>query len=643
MKRFFLVVMFFLLITVILGSFTYLFFDLTPIKSFLVFFVSLLVTATIFKKKKDFFEFDSQDTKEDEVFLKGKLLALLLNTLLIALGVTLLFYLHTKSSQEVLQSPWLAISKKFFVMMFLFYFVYIYLILKQLVSKTTLLVGFIISTSVALLIYKLGYGFDIHIHEAALNVIKEKGAIFPKTIYYSGMYAFDTIFSNLFFIPINFIQKIIVPIIMPSIIFIFANHFLKQKSGVFILALILSPILPIFIVSTPYAMAFCLLILEIIILSQFYIEKENNSVKFFIWAYLIAIACFTVHPLPGIVALLYPIIIFTYKKYGYGASIAASVATAFALPVAFLFNEIQKTGFVGFKNLALRAAEFDYHLFLPQFYTINHYSVLLNFIYAWGAVLIVFYIFVSLLGIFTELKNGYKKNTPQIFAGCSIFLSYIIIIIFNRHPMVIGYEANDFANRALTIFYALLFPLFLIGMMRLLNTYKINTNFKNNIIIVFIFSALICSSIYLAYPRIDRAYSTHEYNTSIYDINTVKKIKDDAEQNLYFVLANQQVSAAAIKTLGFQETTNTKEGKTYIYPIPTGGELYKYYLEIVNNNYLTPQTVKNATEFMKIKKVYIVINDYWWRSKELNNSLTKIAKKHFSVDNGKTNVFLFEE
>ena len=54
-----------------------------------------------------------------------------------------------------------------------------------------------ISYSVAVIVYGVGYGFDPFIHQATIKFIDEFGAVSPKPLYYAGQYSLEIIAHKL--------------------------------------------------------------------------------------------------------------------------------------------------------------------------------------------------------------------------------------------------------------------------------------------------------------------------------------------------------------------------------------------------------------------------------------------------------------
>ena len=112
----------------------------------------------------------------------------------------------------------------------------------------------------------------------------------------------------------------------------------------------------------------------------------------------------------------------------------------------------------------------------------------------------------------------------------------------------------------------------------------------------------------------------------------------------YIVLADQAVSAAALRELGFKQYFRSNDKsiaeQIFFYPIPTGGALYQYYLKMV---YESPsrQIAEEAAKLAGVDKVYLVINDYWFDSASLIAKAKQTADSWRSINNGKNYVFAY--
>jgi hypothetical protein len=143
-------------------------------------------------------------------------------------------------------------------------------------------------------------------------------------------------------------------------------------------------------------------------------------------------------------------------------------------------------------------------------------------------------------------------------------------------------------------------------------------------------------SLYTSYPRFDRYYNYHSYAASQADIDAVRWIANDAKSQDYIVLANQQVSAAALSQLGFKKYYHDN---IFYYPIPTSSPLYQYYLDMV---YQAPnkKTALAALDLVGAQEVYFVLNKYWWAFPKI------LAEAEFNADSwqefGPGEVYVFK-
>jgi len=125
---------------------------------------------------------------------------------------------------------------------------------------------------------------------------------------------------------------------------------------------------------------------------------------------------------------------------------------------------------------------------------------------------------------------------------------------------------------------------------------------------------------YNALPRNDALVAGHGWSVGQADIEAVRAIEHESHGQPYTVLANQSVSAAAVSQLGFKRY----HGETFFYPIPTGGELYNTFLRMTYNE-PSRETAREAAKLGGTNVVYLVVNDYWWNARNLNDTLVTLA------------------
>jgi hypothetical protein len=203
---------------------------------------------------------------------------------------------------------------------------------------------------------------------------------------------------------------------------------------------------------------------------------------------------------------------------------------------------------------------------------------------------------------------------------------------------IINYEQSDYANRLMTIAVIFLSPFIILTIREF--TAKISELPERSLKLfwLILIAIFITISLYLAYPRFDRYFNSRGYSTSRFDLEAVKKI-DEQTNNNYVVLANQQVSIAALQLLGFNHYYQTPQGLIYFYPIPTGGRLYQYYLDIVYKN-PNRETMLKAMDLVEVNEAYLIINKYWNESTKIINAAKLTADNWETV--GGQEIFIFK-
>jgi hypothetical protein len=217
----------------------------------------------------------------------------------------------------------------------------------------------------------------------------------------------------------------------------------------------------------------------------------------------------------------------------------------------------------------------------------------------------------------------------------SFLLSYLLSQGLNFEHLI-AYERDYYRQRILINSIIFFLPTIIIGLKYLLMKLSLTDKY-------FKFSALIlgslvlCASLYHSYPRHDNFYNSRGYSLSSQDIETVEFIEENSVNNDYIVLANQQVSLAALKTYGFKKYY---QNDIFYYPIPTSGKLYKYYLNMV---YKGPsnETIKKARELTGAETVYFVINKYWWASIKIVDEASLFADEKYKLFNGDVYIFKY--
>ena len=207
-----------------------------------------------------------------------------------------------------------------------------------------------------------------------------------------------------------------------------------------------------------------------------------------------------------------------------------------------------------------------------------------------------------------------------------------------KFTFLIDYERSNYISRLPVLMGLFVLPALILAVDYLLS--KIWRATKNEIISAWlIITILITASLYLSYPRLDAYINSRGYSVSAADILAVRSI-DKQTNKPYLVLANQQTSVASLKELGFNHYFETASGPIFFYPIPTGGQLYSYYLEMVNKN-PDRKTMVAAMDLVGVNESYFVISKYWWLSSRLIAEAKINANSFWEVSNGDIYIFKF--
>ena len=232
-------------------------------------------------------------------------------------------------------------------------------------------------------------------------------------------------------------------------------------------------------------------------------------------------------------------------------------------------------------------------------------------------------------------RRGYRRTVLAAAGiGLALFVSVILLKSGVVYRDVIDYEQQNYGNRLFEIILLLTAPLALAAVAwwwRKLPTIDPGVRLFQ----VLLFAGTVAALAYATFPRVDDFQLSRGYSVSVHDVNAVRKIHD-AAAGPYVVLANQSVSAAALREYGFLKYY----GEQFYYSIPTGAPLYRAYLDMV---YQGPSrdVVRAAMRSVGAPTAYFVINRYWTNSEKIAEAAKKTADEWFSVDDGEVYVFRY--
>jgi len=483
-------------------------------------------------------------------------------------------------------------------------------------------------TSITPLIYKIGFGFDGFLHIASERVLLSTGTLTPKPLYYIGQYVFTTWLSRLFTMPIESVDRWLLPvltaILLPLILFLIqkpsdkSNREPSRDSLVY--AFLLLPLLSFapFIATTPQYFSYLLSISALLLLFGVLNTRTVHPLA----PLILSAWALAVHPLAGLPILFVTLAVLVSEHSRLLSTIFVLCAT-FSIPLAFILLSASTGIHIQWSTGAL----FSPKIWAEQFHQLNPF--IQNHFALWPG--------------WAELT---QRATPLLFLALAIAsicitrrrwtviltLSAILLWISGAglhmssdFQFLIEYERANYADRLRTLALFCLFPVALPSLILLIRRIRVSPRFLQIFCVAF-FLLWNSGLVYSSFPRNDAMITGHGWSTSQYDTEAVRMIHSDANGRDYTVLANQSVSAAAVSQLGFYRYVDN----LFFYPIPTGDELYKIFLKMTYKE-PTRDTALEASILGKSDLVYVVVNTYWWQSSPLSESLRHVADQNWDL------------
>ena len=471
------------------------------------------------------------------------------------------------------------------------------------------------------LTYPLGYGFDPFIHRTTMAHIIAFGTITPKPLYYIGQYALELMATMTFHTPLYFTDVLLVPILAAILLPGTALYgFRDQTWGP--LALLLLPF-GIFISTTPQALSY-LFTASIIFLSLPRLRHSEHPAPLWLLI-LIATAALLTHPLAGIPACLYVALVTitgaTHRGTRWLLTATTSIAGAIIIPTVFLVQAY-------LSGLALNG------FFSNQFSSLSDLLYLVIDNNLWIALAL------GIAGSFFLCKQGasIREHLPLLVV-LLLGTNYLILTLTLQFDFLIEYERADYALRLITLISLFLLPHIgyaINGVFQTLSKRPRSLRLGWTVLLMIIATA----GIYGAFPRHDNYARSAGFNVSTTDFDAASAIHKLGGEQSYIVLANQAVSAAALELYGFREYFQTN---IFYYPIPTGGELYTYYLQMADDE-PTRERMMEAMDLTGVDLGFFVLSDYWWDADRIREAAKQEADSWFGLGSGDDaiTVFLFE-
>jgi hypothetical protein len=498
----------------------------------------------------------------------------------------------------------------------------------------------------AAVVYAIGYGFDPFVHQAAERLVAASGQITPKTPYYVGQYALVTVISRIFRLATDGVDRFLLPAMTALFLPAAAAWLLRRGFGVARgLALIGATgvfLLPLgsFVSTTPQGVANLFFLLTVLV-GAAWLHAHRPPLGFVL---ALAAASAAAHPLAGIPALFAAALLMAAKLRHDGLTmprISKAIVfgiilggAALAVPLAFSLRE--GTGSLPIEAAFRKPVSLIENVPFEAPGLETRYRPLLDFAEFVDRNYDVLWFLMAGAGAWLLARRKHYRRSALALGGLSVALlagSSIVRTGFTFQD-VIGYEQGNYAARLYEAALLAAAPLVLAAFAWWWRALA-KTDAAVRFLMALVFAATVAALAYGAFPRLDDYRFSRGYSTSAHDVEAVRWINTHAIGN-YVVLANQSVSAAALREYGFR----TYYGDQFYYAIPTGAPLYQRYLEMV---YDAPSraTMDAAMRDVGVAQAYFVVNDYWTDAPRIIEAAKKTADDWQDVDGGKVFIFRY--
>ena len=551
--------------------------------------------------------------------------------------------LFRRASVDVIRSPWELLDYKFWTLFVMASCLLIFSIFYNRKSNKSLFliaVYFFLLSSIALILYPLGFGYDPFLHQSTMQVIAETGTINPRLFLYLGQYGWTFFMQSLWQLPIFTINKLILPLAFslfwPYSLYYGLRHGFRWSQKISLLGVLLSLFagFNFAIMTTPQNLTFLLMAVFIFLLPI--IKKERNYLYF---SLALGIGVSTIHPLGG-VPILYMTLLMSskywplqkvYKKIAYTITL---IISAFSLPGLLAI----------YQHLTNHTWNqiFTWHpwpifdLQWPRF--LSGYDFPINLLHnIWNN---YFWIFIVLtaMGIWLIItKHKYLFFKTHFILAILLTVNYLLARLFVSFSEQIDYEKNAYLLRIAYLIGLSLLPIFLTTWYFWWKTWLEKNNHRvHKVWLAILIILIIVTSTYFSYPIYDRHKNSKSFNITQADLETVQLIEQSANQEPYIVLSNQVVGAAAIHSLGFAHYYNNN----FYYSMPLGTDnIYQNYLSMIETNASREEAIR-AMDKAGLDKLYLVVNNYWHSAKTAIDQAQQSADDYFVVDN-KNHIFVY--
>jgi hypothetical protein len=470
-----------------------------------------------------------------------------------------------------------------------------------------------------------------------VETIASDGGIAPLSLLYSGQYALVSYVHLLTGLSVAVLDLWLVPLLvtlfLPTLFYAALTTAWKQRpreSLVVLPFLLFVPFLA-FTFTVPYHLALIAFLITLLFLPS--VRTKSGSVLVF----GSAVTSLLFHPLIGIPACVLAfggwLFVRSQRRTAVGVFIAFLLACS--VPVGYGVHSFLQGGDVFMIQNPWLHRDGFFALFRDPFpveeRTVHWWWYAVHAIGRMGPWLIML---VAVLAVRTKETRAWRWFIGMIlvgFIGCLSLLSTSFVF-----ENIISYEQLEFALRLRHALPYLGLPFLCVAASSLLAHRKDWLSLGP----IVVASALLTISWYITYPTDDPKAYGFGPSVSQADVRAVHVVEELSSGEPYIALSNQMTSAAHLQEYGFAKTID-KNGKNMLYyPVPTGGDLYPFYEEIVGGAPVR-DTMLQAMEFAGVSQGYFLLSGYWWGAEPLSHALKAAAEETVIIGNRELFIYRF--
>lgn len=572
---------------------------------------------------------DVPATKDDE---RDRARSIFAHVAIHLLQACTLLALFLQRTDEGIVSPWQAVPVSIFPLFGLTLFIILstrpWLSVRQ--RSWVWFFQLFIAFGVSAIVYRLGFGFDPFIHQAAVRSLVTHGDIQLPSILYAGQYAVEAAIVRVTRVPIGILDPFLLPVLgawLGAFVIPRALRLWSQQLDWSPWPLLLLTFAP-FTFTVPYYGAYLIFLLGIFLLPYM---RTNRGLL--LAALLTAFALF-IHPLLAIPLGTLIAGSIASRHAAKSAGVLSFLGTFGCLAIAFsmyvhqLGGSISAPTFTSLKDAwhivtGFPFATHNWAWYITVFYRFFH-------VWPWIAIAIGWYGYRFLPDHLRPLRSVFVGTALGVFA-ISLGLASSV-----RFENIASVEQFEFALRLRSALPVLFLP----GLFLAVRRAGSHLTSKWRLPAIAAASLFMTVIWFLSYPQANVFVMGAVPGLSATEIRTVQTIESLSGGKPYAALTPQMVSAAALQQIGFDKPLSDDALQRYPYAIPTGGAFYQAYMSLWAGADAST-VIEEARRLSKEWQIFIVIPYTWDPRRTLHDRLIPLSSESTDID-GTYEVYRFE-